>query len=288
MFFQHFFNTLLLWSHYCLLSFGFYFASISCRHINFSAGLAYIIGSYFFLLLLKYLYWPFSLVLALITCSAIGAIYYQLSIWLHSKGAREGQQLFISLGIMAIGENCIILAGGSGSWTLWPFTQNDLIISLTSLHITRQECVVIGVNIGVILIFLWCWQCSVWGVIIRGLAESRLNLSLRGYNLVAIENWVAVVGFFSLGLSGMLWGVSSRVRSSSAMETSIIGVVTFIVGPLIRNIPWGLVFAALAIVSIKLLMTLLFEGDWGMTAPLIIFFISLIFLRNKMIFRMWG
>lgn len=123
---------------------------------------------------------------------------------------------------------------------------------------------------------------------LRGLAESRLNLMLRGYNVQALERIVAAMGFVIAGLGGTLWSINSRIRPSMALEASLIGVATFIIGPMIAKGLWGLIITSLVMALLKLLMALFLEGDWAMTVPLIVFSIALLIYRGKLIFTVSG
>lgn len=282
---QHLSNTLQLWTYYSLLACGFYFASVSCRHFNFTTGFAYLLGPYVVLVFLLHGMWSVGIAVSLISCAGLGLLYHYLAAWLFRRGSREGQLLIISLAIMAIGENGIALAFGSTSKSLWPFKPEDILISRYSINVTIQEFVSLIVSSGAILLILLLWRRSTLGIALRGLIDSRLNLMLRGYNVQALEGIVAAIGFLLAGLAGILWSIDLRVRPSMSMEASLIGVVTFIVGPMLADGIWGLVLASLTIAVLKLPVSLFLEGDWSMTMPLIIFFMALLFYRGKVILR---
>jgi branched-subunit amino acid ABC-type transport system permease component len=119
------------------------------------------------------------------------------------------------------------------------------------------------------------------GIALRGLMDSRLNLILRGYNVQLLENLAAGSGFAIVGLAGILWSIDVRVRPPMSLEVDVIGVVTFIVGPMIARGLAGLIWASCAISVVKLLMVLGLQGDWGMTSSLLLLGIGLLFQRGK-------
>jgi len=282
---QHLFNGLLAWTYCTLVAFGFYFASVGCRHFNFTTGFGYLLGPYIVLFFLRHHLWPLGVGISLLCCAALGALYHSLSARLSKRGLREGQLLIISLGIMAAGENGLALVFGSTSQTLWPFTLGDVFLSNQSIVITKQEFISVLVGSVVIVALLFVWRRTTLGIALRALLESRRNLMLRGYNVNLLEKMISSIGFLFVGVAGLLWAVDSRVRPSMALEASLIGVVTFIVGSILAEGLWGLLFASLAIAVAKLLFSLFLEGDWGMTVPLFVFLAALLVYRGKLVLR---
>jgi branched-chain amino acid transport system permease protein len=186
---------------------------------------------------------------------------------------------------MAAGENGLALVFGSTSQTLWPFTLGDVFLSNQSIVITKQEFISVLVGSVVIVALLFVWRRTTLGIALRALLESRRNLMLRGYNVNLLEKMISSIGFLFVGVAGLLWAVDSRVRPSMALEASLIGVVTFIVGSILAEGLWGLLFASLAIAVAKLLFSLFLEGDWGMTVPLFVFLAALLVYRGKLVLR---
>lgn len=282
---QHLFNGLLTWTYCTLVGFGFYFASVGCRHFNFTSGFGYLLGPYIVLFFLLHHLWPVGIGISLLGCAGLGALYHSLAAWLSKRGLREGQLLIVSLGIMAAGENGLALIFGSTSQALWPFNPADAFYQHQSLVITRQELISILVGGGLIVALMLLWRKALLGVALRALLESRLNLMLRGYNVNALEKIISSIGFLLVGIAGILWASESRVRPSMALDASLIGIVTFIVGPILARGLWGLLFASLAIALIKVLFALYLQGDWGMTVPLIVFLAALLVYRSKLALR---
>lgn len=282
---QHLFNGLLAWTYCTLVAFGFYFASVGCRHFNFTTGFGYLLGPYIVLFFLLHQLWPVGIGISLLGCAGVGALYHSLSARLSKKGLREGQLLIVSLGIMAAGQNGLAFLFGSTSQALWPFNAADAFYQYQSLVITRQEFISIVVGGGLIVALLLVWRKSLLGIALRGLLESRLNLMLRGYNVNALEKIISSAGFLLVGVAGILWASDSRVRPSMALDASLIGIVTFIVGPILAEGLWGLLFASFAIALVKVLFTLFLQGDWAMTVPLIVFLAALLVYRGKLVLR---
>lgn len=282
---QHLFNGLLAWTYCTLLAFGFYFASVGCRHFNFTSGFGYLLGPYVVLFFLLHHLWPVGIGISLLCCVGLGVLYQSLTVWLSKRGLREGQLLIVSLGIMAAGENGLALIFGSTSQALWPFNPADTFYQNKSLVITKQELISILVSGGLIVAIILLWSKALLGVALRGLLESRLNLMLRGYNVNSLEKIISSIGFLLVGIAGILWASDSRVRPSMALDASLTGIVTFIVGPILARGLWGLLFASLAIAIIKVLFTVYLQGDWGMTVPLIVFLAALLVYRGKLVLQ---
>jgi branched-chain amino acid transport system permease protein len=285
---QHLFNTLLLWVYFSLLAFGFYFASISCRHFNFATGFGYLLGPYIAWTFLSRGIGGIGIALSVASCAVFGLLYHHLSVWLSRRGSREGQLLIISLGIMAIGENSLVMAFGSTSISLWPFAPENILISTSYLAVTIQQLLFLLFGISIITSILLFWRKAIWGIAFRGLVDSRLNLMLRGYNVYALESTATIIGFLLAGAGGILWSLDARVRPSMAMESSLVGVVTFIVGPMLAGGLWGLILASLAMALLKLFFSLFLEGDWSMTVPLILLFTAFLFNKNRVVLRVAG
>ncbi len=280
MFIQHFYDTLQVWVFYSLIAYGFYFASISCRHFNFATALGFLAGPYVVVATDK-LGVPVGLAIGLAVCFSAGIAYSRLSSWLIKRGARGGQLLVISLGLMAVGENLVIMAFGNTSRSLWHFTPSDVVIGRSWITVTRQQLFFLVVGGSALILLVALWRRAIMGIAIRGLMDSRLNLILRGYNVHLLENVIAGAGFSIAGLAGVLWSIDVRVRPTMSLEVGVIGVVTFIVGPMVAFGLWGLIGASLAISLLNLLMVLCLQGDWGMTSSLLLLGIGLIFQRGR-------
>jgi branched-subunit amino acid ABC-type transport system permease component len=281
---QHSYNTLQVWIYYSLIAYGFYFASISCRHFNFTTALGFLAGPYV-VLATENLGPTAGVAVAFAVCFGLGFSYSHLSAWLIKKGAREGQLLVISLAIMAVGENLVTMVFGNTSRSLWHFAPRDLLIAFSWITVTRQQLVYFVVGATTLMLSLVLWRKAMIGIALRGLMDSRLNLILRGYNVQLLESLAAGSGFAIVGLAGILWSIDVRVRPPMSLEVDVIGVVTFIVGPMIARGLAGLIWASFAISMVKLLMVLGLQGDWGMTSSLVLLGIGLLFQRGKITFH---
>ena len=104
---------------------------------------------------------------------------------------------------------------------------------------------------------------------------------LRGFNVELLETIGGAAGFVLMGMAGILWSGIARVRPLMALEIAVIGVVTMIVGPIVSGGLSGLVYSCLAAAVIRLLMTLGLEGDWSLTAMLLLLGAATAFRKAK-------
>jgi branched-subunit amino acid ABC-type transport system permease component len=189
----------------------------------------------------------------------------------------------VSLATMGIGQNIVTLLFGSSSQTLSSaFGMAGVTLSLA--RVSGQQIAVLVVGWGSLVLILIQWRSALIGKTLQALVESRLNLSLRGVPVRNIEATAAVMGFILIGASGTLWAVDGRIKPAMCTEVGVIGAVTFIVGALVKSGPTGLILAAVALALGRLVLSLTLEGDWSMTAMLLVLGCALLFKR-KVILR---
>jgi branched-subunit amino acid ABC-type transport system permease component len=279
---QHCLNALEIAVLYSLVACGFYLASISTRHFSFAAALGFVIAPYTALVSKS---GPSRFALALLglcLCGALGLAYQRLSAHLSKKGAREGQLLIVSLATMGVGENIITLLFGSSSQTIaspigsagaaWPLPQAS-----------GQQLTVLVLGWGSLALILFQWRRTLIGKTLQGLVESRLNLSLRGMPVRGIEAAAAAFGFILVGAAGTFWAMDGRIKPAMCTEVGVIGAVTFIVGALVKSGPGGLAIAAAALALVRLFLSLTLEGDWSMTAMLLVLGCALLLKRRTIL-----
>jgi branched-subunit amino acid ABC-type transport system permease component len=213
--------------------------------------------------------------LGLAICAFVGTLYQRVSKILSTKGAREGQLLIFSLATMAIVENVVTILFGSSSKTLWVQLN-----PIWALGIPQQQLVVLVLGAAFLAVIMVGWRFSLIGKIVQALIESRLNLSLRGLPIEATELLLASVGFAYLGISGLLWSLDGRVKPAMCTEVAIVGAVTFIVGTMFNSGVVGIILAAVGLAIGRLMLSLTLEGDWSMTAMLLLLGMALL-LRGR-------
>lgn len=260
---------------YSLIACGFYFASIATRHFCFAAATSFVIAPYVVMLAPE---GPERIpigLLSLVTCALIGSLYQRVSSLLSTQGAREGQLLIFSLATMGVAENGLTFYFGSASKTLW-LEQNAAWL----FGIAQQQAVVVVLATAVVFAIIINWRHALIGKVIQALIESRLNLSLRGFPIRAIELWLAAGGFACVGLAGLFWSLDGRIKPAMCTEVAVIGAVTFIIGMIVDAGVLGLVLAAIGLAIVRLILSLTLEGDWSMTAMLLLLGVALLFRRR--------
>jgi branched-subunit amino acid ABC-type transport system permease component len=255
-------NSAALWGHYALLAVSFYFASVGCRHFNFATGLAFLVGAYITLQAQTLIGIWAALPFSLLCVAVLGYLYYEGSVAAYRHGSRPGQLLLISLAVLGASENLLAALFGPGSQKLFITGTGQESLKSSQVFLLLTLCLVGCIDI--------LWRKSLFGLSLQALSESRLNLRLRGFNVDAIERTTAILGFVLGGAAGIIWSMDLRIRPSMGFEACLIGVVTFIVGPMLMEGPRGLILASLGIVLIRLPMILLFEGDWDTASPLVL------------------
>lgn len=279
---QHCLNTFEIAVLYSLVACGFYLASVGTRHFSFAAALGFLIAPYCTLFFesgpTKF---PMAF-LGLCLCGVLGLGYQWVSAHMSKKGAREGQLLILSLATMSIGENIVTLLFGSSSKTLssaFGFAR----VNFLPAHLSGQQLVVLLVGWSLLALILFQWRGALIGKTLQALVESPLNLSLRGVPVPSIEATATAVGFILIGASGDLWAVDGRIKPAMCTEVGVIGAVTFIVGALVKSGPTGLIIAAGALALGRLFLSLTLEGNWSMTAMLLVLGCALLFKRKAIL-----
>ena len=276
---QHCINTAETAILYSLIACGFYFTSIATRHFCFAAAASFVIAPFWALSVPPgFTRVPLSL-FGLILCGIIGLSYQRSSIWLSSRGSREGQLLIFSLATMAIAENAMAMFWGSSSQTLWLDGGSPWRVA-PGVTIVPQQLVVLVIGTALLALMLVGWRAALIGKVVQALTESRLNLSLRGIPIQSIELILASAGFACLGISGLLWSLDGRVKPAMCTEVAVVGAVTFIVGTTRGGGLLGVVLAAAGLAVIKLALSLTLEGDWSLTAMLLLLGVAL-FIRGQ-------
>jgi branched-chain amino acid transport system permease protein len=132
-----------------------------------------------------------------------------------------------------------------------------------------------AVTVGALI----AWRMSLLGKELRALIESRLALMLRGHSVSRLERTAAIGGFAIAGLDGVLWSLDTRIRPDMGLDASLVGVVCFVVGPLLFEGPAGLLAAALGIALVRFPLILYLEADWTMTATILVLGLALLARR---------
>jgi branched-subunit amino acid ABC-type transport system permease component len=269
--FRHVANTSETALLYSLIACGFYFASIATRHFCFGAAASFVIAPYSVLSVTGGVAWIIAGLLGLGICAVAGMLYLRVSILLSTRGAREGQLLIFSLATMALAENLVTAFFGSASKTLWI----DL-DSTGTIIIARQQLVVVILGAAFVLAIVVIWRAALIGKIVQALIESRLNLALRGLPIRIIEQLLASTGFVCLGISGLLWSMDGRVKPAMVVEVAVVGAVTHIIGTMFNSGVLGVILAAVGLAVVRLVLSLTLEGDWSMTAMLLLLGLALV------------
>jgi len=274
---QHLFNVALMTSWLYLIGAGFYLSSISCRHFILAAGGVFLLGPYTILLSRGALdSGLFAVGVALVSCSGAGWVYLSLSRRLFARGARSEQLLLVSFAILGIAENCIALLFGSRSQTLMTERLAEPIVVLGSSSVRGSELLFFVVAGSIVVLSFLGWRFTIFGKKFQALLESRAALSLRGHSVGSLEIASATLGFALIGTAGILWATAMRVRPAMAIEASVVGVVAFILAPLIAPPgPTGLFLAAFGIALVRLGLSLFAEGDWAMSSNLLLLLAAL-------------
>jgi branched-chain amino acid transport system permease protein len=270
-------NSVSLWGHYALLAAAFYFASVGCRHFNFATGLAFLAGPYIALQIQGIAGTWVALLVSLLLVSLIGYLYYEGSVAAYRRGNRPGQLLLISLAVLGISQNLFSALFGPSS--------RKLVFVAIGIDMTLFSQALLLLALSIVGVIDILWRRSLFGLSLQALNESRLNLRLRGFNVDAIERTAAILGFLLGGVAGILWGLDLRVRPAMGFEVCLIGVVTFIVGPILAEGPRGLILASLGIVLIRLPLIIAFEGDWDMASPLLLLVLASIVRSARTAFK---
>lgn len=286
MFAQHVYDTLQVSIYFALVAYGFYFSSVSCRHFNFTIGLGVLAGPYTLLVVRQHIGNFAGVIVALLACICLGILYNLLSSWLIGRGARQGQLLIVSLAIMAIGENVIKMIFGSTSLSLWEESSSDVLLSQSWITVTRPQVIFVLSGLSLVIAFLMVWRKTMFGIAIRGLLDSRLNMVLHGHDVQLLESVACGTGFMLAGAAGILWSVDTRIQPAMSLEVGVLGVVSLIVGPMIKSGLAGLVWTSLAIAILQVLMVVVLEGDWTMTSSLLLLGIALLFRGGNVTARM--
>ncbi len=280
---QYFLNFVEIAALYSLVACGFYLITISTRHFAFAAAIGFMIVPYSAVLPEAGFAKLAMILLGLALCGAFGFIYQKIAGHLSSKGAREGQLLIVSLAIMGIGENVVTLVFGSSSQTLSSALGLPSLI-MSHIHVSGQQLTALVFGWSILILIVFQWRCSLIGKILQALVESRLNLALRGVSVSRVETWTAITGFIIVGVSGVLWAIDGRIKPAMCTEVGVVGAVSFIIGAMIKTGPIGLIVAATALAFGRLLLSLTLEGDWSMTAMLLVLGCTLV-LKRRAIFK---
>jgi branched-subunit amino acid ABC-type transport system permease component len=260
-------NTVEVALLYALVGCGFHLASTGTRHFAFAAALGFLVAPYSALPTSSM---PVRIAAAgagLAACAALGLAYRAGSERLSRSGSGEGQLLIISLALLGLGSNVLAIWFGSESHTL---SLTAGAVQLFGLRLPADQLLVVVLSASCLALVLRQWHGALVGKTLQALIESRLNLALRGIDVRAIETGATMAGFALLGIAGLLWAADGRVKPAMSIEVGVIGAVTSIVGPMIRTGPAGLILAALGLAVIRTGLSLTLEGDWAMSAMLIL------------------
>lgn len=262
------YETMLL---YGLVAAGFYLASIGCRHFCFAGAASFVSVPYMTLSASNGTALTIAVALALAIVGLVGVLYRRASASLIAGGAREGPLLVLSLAAMALVENSITLVFGGSSRTVASFITSDIFAGLTF-----RQFIVVTVGTTILTTLVVSWRGALAGKLVQALIESRLNLALRGWSISAIETILAAAGFACLGAAGFLWAFDGRIKPAMCTEVAIVGAVSFIVGSMSSHGVRAVIGAAAMLAVARFGLSVAFEGDWSMTAVLLLLLVALV------------
>jgi len=264
---------------YSLVACGFYLASVGTRHFAFAAAVAFLVAPYAAVLFEGTPQRCAAAVVGVALCAGLGVAYRSVAAALSRRGSREGQLLIVSLAVMAIGWNLVAAVFGSESQTLTPSAVAAVHIIGVRVPLMQVVVVIVG---GLCLAFLlYAWRSSLVGLTLRALLESRLNLALRGIPVAYVEATAAAAGFATIAISGLLWATDGRIKPAMCTEIGVIGAVAYIIGSIVRPGPSGLILAGFGLAVVRAGLSFTLEGDWAMTAMLVVLAGALLFRGRR-------
>lgn len=255
---------------YALIGAGFYLLSIATRHVAFAGALAFLLAPLGGVWVSNGPELGFGgLAAGVGACGFLGWGYSRWSTLLSRNGAREGQLLVVSLAVMAIGENAIVSLVGGASIGLWPYQGMALVEAHGSMVTPQQATVILGGGF-VLLLVAAVWRWRLWGAACRALSESPRNVSLLGIPTQLVESGAAILGAVLIGLAGTGWAITARVRPTMLTNIAVIGAFSQLAGTLAGRGLGAVIGACFALACVRLALTILFEGDWAMSAMLVV------------------
>lgn len=273
-------ETVCLTLLYSLVALGFWLSTIACRHINFAAGLAVTVPSY---LMLRTLGLDLGAVagfaLAVLAAALMGLGAFETSAWLRRRGSSEVHQLIIGLATASVGEATLSLIFGSTSRALGP--QRWWTLGQATLpYVWLWAGPLIA---GTIVFAGLAWRATRLGAVVAALGQSEEALEIRGFPSAKIGRLVALTGFGLLALAGLLWANWLRIRPTTSFDAAFVGVVAMLVARLIGGGPWQVFIAAAAIAITKAILAWNVQGDWAMSASLLV--LGIVMLATRLLRR---
>jgi len=223
-----FFNGIVLGLIYAVVAVGFSLVLGVAQVINFSHGLLFAFGAYFFWSISNTAGFWIALFLSPILVAIMGLLI-ELLLVRRVYGQDPLFGLLITFGFALAMEEVIRMVWGkvARSVSTPAFAQGQLIIG--DIIYSKYRIILAIVSLIILLSVLWVITRTSYGAIIKaGMFDSEM-ISALGHNLPLLRTGIFVIGAFLAGLAGViaapLWSIKSGMGTDILMPAFIIALI---------------------------------------------------------------
>ena len=223
-----FFNGIVLGLIYAVVAVGFSLVLGVAQVINFSHGLLFAFGAYFFWSISNTAGFWIALFLSPILVAIMGLLI-ELLLVRRVYGQDPLFGLLITFGFALAMEEVIRMVWGkvARSVSTPAFAQGQLIIG--DIIYSKYRIILAIVSLIILLSVLWIITRTSYGAIIKaGMFDSEM-ISALGHNLPLLRTGIFVIGAFLAGLAGViaapLWSIKSGMGTDILMPAFIIALI---------------------------------------------------------------
>ncbi len=259
---QVFFNIIISFSIYLLVSSSFSIIYNSTKFFHFAHGVIITFGAYFSFWFYQQLNLPFYLAIPLtVLLSICLSLIIELYLYkpLRKRNTSSLSMLVVSLGIYIVLQNIISIIWGDDVKSL----NNNEIKAGAELfggHITNIQLITIGVSFILFLGTTFFLQFHKIGRNIRAISANSELANIMGINSNQIILWSFGIGSGLASIAGILVASDTGLTPTMGFSLLLYGVVAMIISGVGSN--WGLIGGAFLLASIQHLTAFYIDSKW--------------------------
>ena len=270
-------NSIIIGSVYGLMAQSFSLLYSTIPFFNMTHGSISAIAGYITYMLLHLMGWNIvlSIAIALVIASFFSFAFDRyIYMPLRAKGASGMVLLVASLGVYTMMEALITLAYNPQFKTLGKIDSSK-VYEFFGAYVSSVQLITIVVNLFVLLGFVLLLKKTLFGKLIRAIADSKDLAHIIGIRTDMFIGLVFGLCGFVAALAGVLAGFDTGLEPVMGFSMLFKGIIAAIIGGM--GSVYGAFFGAMFLGFVENLGVLVFASEWRDTIAFILFIIFLYF-----------
>ena len=224
-------NSLLAGSLYALIASGFSLLFNVQKFVDLSYGSLYAISAYvvYFFFTKLNIFFPISIIMAMIISSSIGLLFYTFIYdKLRKKKENRTSLLLASFGILTLIEGLLLLLFGASPRSYGFKAQQG--ISLFGASITKTQIGIIFTSVIILLLLLFLLKKTKLGIAIRAISDNKIIASTIGINFKKISTITIIIASILASIASISLGLDQGIHHTMGLKAILFGFTSAIIG----------------------------------------------------------